>query len=61
MKEYTWMETRLDSSFSREINLMADQGWRVVHIDCCRESILGRQVTYANVFLERDKEEHTDG
>lgn len=39
---------------------MADQGWRVVHVDCWRESVLGRMETYANVFLERDKDEHTD-
>ena len=55
MKEYTWIRTRLDSSFSREVNIWADKGWKVVHIDCRRESIAGSNISYANVFLERDK------
>lgn len=61
MKEYTWIKTYVDAAFSREVNRMADQGWRVVHIDCWHESICGHQVTHANVFFERDKKEHTDG
>ena len=55
MKEYTWIRTRLDSSFSREVNSWADKGWRVVHIDIWRDPVAGVMFPVANVFFERDK------
>lgn len=61
MKEHAQIKTRLGFSFPINVNPLTAQGWKVVSIDCRRESIAGRTISYANVFLERDKKEHTDG
>ena len=61
MKEHACIKTRLGFSFPVNVNHLTDQGWKVVSIDCRRESAAGKDITYANVFLERDKETHTDG
>lgn len=60
MKEHTQIKTRLGFAFSINVNSLTDQGWKVVSIDCRRESIAGRTISYANVFMERDKEAYTD-
>lgn len=60
MKEHAQIKTRLGFAFSINVNHLTDQGWKVASIDCRRESIAGRSISYANVFLERDKNEHTD-
>lgn len=60
MKEHTQIKTRLGFAFSINVNYLTSQGWKVASIDCRRESIAGRSISYANVFLERDKKEHTN-
>lgn len=60
MKEHAQIQTRLGFAFSINVNYLTAQGWKVKSIDCRRESIAGRSISYANVFLERDKKEHTD-